>query len=236
MRKSLLLGILGTALLASSLAAEEIVLKDGTKVVGKIVGVKGETFLVRTSYGEMRIPRSDVITINFPENQPQPEAKELRPIDESLEKDLYVNRTEGFRVNVPEGWISVLDSFRTDASADVVTALSPPDRTLFFMVTPEKYEGSLNSYRGLAEIQYQTNFNEYEKVSEAEIQLDGRTGIRLVWRAKNKENGAPLKSLVIILPYEGKMQRLSFLTVEPLFDEALPTFENILKSYATIEP
>jgi hypothetical protein len=92
--KTIKLLITFIVLVVIPVAAEEIVLKDGTKIVGKIVGVKGETFQVRTSCGEMQVPRADVITINFPENQPQPKEGEALPaIDESLEGKLYVNRT-----------------------------------------------------------------------------------------------------------------------------------------------
>lgn len=235
MRKLTLL-VLALFLAAGFLAAEEIHLKDGTKISGKVIGVKGEMFQIRTSYGEIQVPRADIVEIRFPENQPKKEEVKVAPIDESLEKNLYINRTEGFRLEVPDGWVSRLERFRTPDSADVVAALTSPDMTLIMLVTPEKYDGSLSSYRGLSELQYQTSFDGYEKVSESEIQLDGKAGIRLVWRGKHKENGAPIQSLVIILPYEGKMLRLSFLTVEPLFQEALPMVEKMVRSYAKIQP
>lgn len=236
MRDNRFFGLLTVTLLLLTLptAAEEIVLKDGTKIVGKIIGVKGETFQVQTSYGEMQVPRSDVVTINFPENQPQSKEKELSPIDETIEGKLYVNRTHKFRLEVPTGWTSILTSLRK-TNNDVVAALSSSDETLLVLVTPEKFAGSLASYRALAEIQYQSEFAGYERVSEEEFQLDGRKGLRLVWRGKSKENQAPFKSVVIILPYDGKMLRITCLTIEPLFDEGLPLFEKIIRSYATIE-
>lgn len=216
--------------------AEEIQLKDGTKITGKIVGVKDDVFQIKTSYGVIQVPRSDLISIGFPENQPAKTVAALAPIDESLEKNLYVNRTEGFRLVVPDGWVSKLDSFRKEGNESIVAALTSADSTLILLVTVEDFKGSLSSYRGLAEMQYQTNFTDYEKVSDKEIQLDGRTGTRLVWRGNNKDNKAPIQSLVIILPYEGKMLRLSFLTVQPLFTEALPAFEKTAQSYAKIQP
>jgi hypothetical protein len=44
----------------------------------------------------------------------------------------------------------------------------------------------------------------------------------------------PLKALIYLLPYENRMVRLTFLTVEPVFDEGLPIFEKIAASYQTL--
>lgn len=50
------------------LSAEEIQLKDGSKITGKITGVDGNTFQVKTAYGEIKVPRTEIVTIQFPEN------------------------------------------------------------------------------------------------------------------------------------------------------------------------
>jgi hypothetical protein len=59
-------------LLAVSLvaAAEELVLKDGTKIVGKMTAINGDKIEVETAYGKMQVNRADVVTISFPENNP----------------------------------------------------------------------------------------------------------------------------------------------------------------------
>jgi hypothetical protein len=100
------------------------------------------------------------------------------------------------------------------------------------MVTPENFSGTLATYKVLAETQYQTRFKDYEKISENEIQLDGRTGTRIIWHGKNAQaNDTPLKSAIYIVPYDGRMIRLSFITLEPLFADSLPIFEKIASSY-----
>ena len=43
-----------------------------------------------------------------------------------------------------------------------------------------------------------------------------------------------MKSLVYILPYEGRMVRLTFITLESFFEEGLPIFEKIAASYKSI--
>ena len=79
MRARLLPMLMGLFLVVAAVCAEEIQLKDGTKITGRILGVNGDVFQVKTSYGEINVPRSDIISINFPENQPKPEAKEETP-------------------------------------------------------------------------------------------------------------------------------------------------------------
>jgi hypothetical protein len=105
------------------------------------------------------------------------------------------------------------------------------DQAHFFMVTPEIYAGSLTTYRVLAESQFQSKFQEYQRLSESETKLDGRGGLRLVFKGKTADTKTHLEFLVYILPYEGRMVRLSFFTLEPLFDDAVPVFEKIAASY-----
>jgi hypothetical protein len=223
--------IVGALLVAAALLAEEIQLKDGSKITGKIVGVSGETFQVKTNYGDINVPRSEVVSITFPENAPKTAASNADtppPVDEDLKGNIYTNHTAGFQVGVPSGW-KISPDLR--ASKDVVAALDSADDTLFFMVTPEKFSGTLATYKVLTENQYQKNFAGYVNDGESEAELDGRKGIRIICHGTAKSNNADLKFLVYILPYEGRMVRLSFFTLPPLFNDGLPAFEKIAASY-----
>ncbi len=218
--------------------AEELHLKDGTKISGTLTGVTGDIFRVKTAYGEIQVPRSQVVSITFSESQPNPQSSQdqVTPVvDELLQNTTYTNRTANFQLTVPQGW-KLAPGLRAQ-TPEVAAALQSEDETLFFLFTPEKFAGNLTTYRILVETQYQTKFKDYEKLSESNIQLDGRTGIQLVWHAKNSQaNDMPLKAVVYILPYDGRMVRLSFLTLEGLFNEALPIFEKIAASYHSISP
>lgn len=229
--------VLAALALVANLGAEEIQLKDGTKITGKLTGISGDTFQVKTAYGDINVPRSEVVTINFPENAPKTSAADgspLPPIDEELKGEAYINRTAGFRATVPSGW-KIAPELRT--GKDVAAALDSPDETLFFMVTPEKFSGTLATYKVLAETQYQKNFSGYVNDGETEAELDGRKGIRITWHGTSKANNADFKFLVYILPYEGRMVRLSFFTLPPLFSDGVPVFEKIAASYrSTIKP
>jgi len=62
--------------------------------------------------------------------------------------------------------------------------------------------------------------------------LDGQKVTRLVWHAKNRSaRDTAIKALVYVIPYNGKMVRLSFLTLEPLFDQNLLLFEKTAATY-----
>jgi hypothetical protein len=211
--------------------AEEIQLKDGSKITGTLMAIEGSTFRVKTAYGEIQVPRAEIVAIQFPENSSKKEGSSVgasSPMDESLDGTLYSNRTAHFQVTVPADWTL---SPELRLSKEVAAALKSADQAHFFMVTPEVFAGSLTTYRVLAETQYQSKFQEYKKLSESEAKLDGRTGLRLVWKAKTRDTNINVEFLVYILPYADRMVRLSFFTMEPLFDEAVPMFEKIAASY-----
>ena len=228
--------VAGLFLFCLPFRAEEIQLKDGNKVTGKVIAVTDDVFQIKTAYGNIQVPRSEILSIGFPENQPRVENDKVTgstPIVESLKGTSYTNQTANFQLTVPKGWMTS-ENLRNQ-SKDIIAALTSPDQTLIFMVTPEKFSGTLATYKVLAENQYQTRFKDYEKISENEIQLDGKTGLRLIWHGKNtKANDSPLKSVVYFVPYDGRMVRLSFLTLEPLFADSLPVFEKIAASYHSV--
>jgi hypothetical protein len=230
--------VAGLVFLCAPFRAEEIQLKDGNKVTGKVIAVTDDVFQIKTAYGNIQVPRAEIISIGFPENQPKTEKDAgpgATPVVESLLGTTYTNRTANFQVTVPKGW-KTSEALRTQ-SKDIVAALESQDQTLFFLVTPEKFSGTLATYQVLAETQYQTRFKDYEKISENEIQLDGRSGVRVLWHGKNTmTHDAQLKSVVYFIPYDGRMVRLSFLTLEPLFAESLPIFEKIALSYRSVAP
>lgn len=212
--------------------AEEIELKDGSKISGKLTAVEGNVFRVKTAYGEIQVPRSEVVLIRFQENGSKSESGSREPkadassVDESLDGTTYSNRTAHFQVNMPPGW-SLAPELRQ--GKEIVAALKSDDQAHCFMVTSEKYTGSLKTYELLAETHVQSNFQDFEKISEAPTKLDDRDGTRVVFKAK--KGAMVFKFLVYILPYDGLMVRLSFFTLEPLFNDAEPVFEKIAKSY-----
>jgi len=184
---------LTTLILVTHLGAEDIQLKDGTKMTGKLIAITGDVFQVKTAYGDINVPRSEMVSITFPENASKASGggASLPPVDEELKGQTYTNRTADFQIAVPSGW-KLAPELRT--SKDIVAALTSSDETLFLMVTPEKFSGTLATYKVLAETQFQKNFTGYVNDGETEAQLDGHKGIRLIWHGTSKANNADIKS------------------------------------------
>lgn len=237
MRKVLSAVLFSAILFCQTTRAEEIQLKDGTKVTGKLVGVTGDTLQIKTAYGEIQVPRAEVISINFPENQTKQAVAGTpaglpRPVDETLSNGKYVNRSGGFTVQVPADWKLAPQVLAQTPS--LIAALQSADATQLFLVTPEKFAGNLNTYRVLVETQIKTNFSDYQEVEQKDIELDGQKSMRMVATATKKDNGTPFKFLVYLIPYDGRVVRVTFFTLAPLYDDASPTFDKIAASYHSL--
>ena len=222
---------------APLLTAEEIQLKNGTKLTGTIVRVDGSVFQVKTAYGDVRIPRSDLISISFAgDQQPDNAAKTKEPpvVNERLAGTAYTNHTANFELGVPDGWL-LAPELRKE-QPDVIAALKSPDEAQFLVVTPEKFAGTLTTYEVFCETQYQTKFQDYKRLEKSDIQLDGRPGMRIVFQGVEPSSHVTLKFLVYIVQYQDRMIRLSFLTLEPLFADSVPVFEKIAHSYRLHKP
>jgi hypothetical protein len=242
MRRVLLLPLLIVA--AMPVVGEEISLKDGTKIVGHMTSVSAERIEVETAYGKMQLKRSDILTISFPENGAAPSNESTAsatparsvapPVDDSLQGTQYVNRTGKFALTLPPEW-----KINTNLSRgpQVVAALSSRDDMRFLIVSREQYTGSLESYRGLGEIQARRTLANYEELSAAPITIDGKSGLLLSYRGTlPKADNLPVQFLVAVIPSGTTYTRIAVWCVEPLFHEMQPTFERILSSYHSSEP
>lgn len=219
--------------------AEELVLKDGTKIVGKLTAVNGDKIEVETAYGKMQINKADIVTITFTENNPGgspaagPAKKELPPIDESLDGTQYANKTAHFSLTLPVEW-KINPSLRY--SADVLAALSSSDNMRYLIVVDEPYSGSAESYKGLVEIQAKRNLENYEMLTETPTTIDGKSALLLSYRGVSPAaQNLPIQFLVAIIPSADGYARVSTWCVEPLFNETQATFEKIIRSYHAVK-
>ena len=148
MRKFVLTLIFASVLFCLPTQAEEFLLKDGTKITGTLTGVSGDNLQIKTAYGDISVPRAQIISITFTENQPkaaEPAASSgaVRPMMKSLHDGKYVNQSGGFAVTLPADWKlapSLLDSIPS-----LIAALSSGDETRLFAVTPEKFGGTTDT-------------------------------------------------------------------------------------------
>jgi hypothetical protein len=237
MRRILFLPVF-SLFLAMSLpaAAEEILLKDGTKIVGHMSAVQADKIEVETAYGKMQLKRGDILAINFPENgsvaaPATPAARDAATassIEESLRGTQYVNKTGKFTLTVPPDW--KIDP--KPRSAPIVTILSSHDDMRFLTVTQEEFSGSLESYKGLLELTYRKMFGGYEELSVSPVKIDGKPALLLSFRGISaKANNLPVQFLVAIIPSGTTYTRVATWCVEPLFHETQPMFERIVNSY-----
>lgn len=229
---------------AGTVAAEEISLKDGTKIVGHMTSVSAERIEVETAYGKMQVKRGDILTISFPENGAAPSnessasatpARNVAPvIDDSLQGTQYLNRSGKFALTLPPDWKINASLAR---GPQVVAALSSRDEMRFLIVSREQYNGSLESFKGLGEIQARRTLANYEELSASPITIDGKASLLLSYRGTlPKADNLPVQFLVAVIPSGTTYTRIAVWCVEPLFHEMQPTFERILSSYHSAEP
>jgi len=230
---------------ALPLAAEEISLKDGTKIVGHMTSVSSDKIEVETSYGKMQLKRSDVLSINFPENGASTNAgsgsssgatsttasarRDGQSIDDSLQGTQYLNRTGKFSLTLPPDWKINTNLVR---SPQTMGGLSSRDEMRFVLVSREEYTGSLESYKGLGDIQVRRSLSNYEELSSSPITIDGKSGVLVSYRGTMpKAQNLPVQFMVAIIPSGNTYTRIAAWCVEPLFHEMQPAFERILTSY-----
>lgn len=84
----LAVAVLSLSLSAVAAHADEIRLKDGTKITGTIVGFENDSFRVETPYGFALVRKDMVadISISAPSKRPEPNAKSAEPAPQSPSK------------------------------------------------------------------------------------------------------------------------------------------------------
>ncbi len=234
MTKQSLLVALCVLLIPNIVVAEEFVLKDGTKINGKMVGIRGDSIEVETLYGKIKVSKNNIVSISFPENQPKAAAEktEAEPerikVEQSLDGTTYVNRTGMFKLTVPAGWKIAPDALRAGA----MTFLVSPDGNLGLVVIREAFEGSIRAYQGMLENARKT-FPGYRKVSEGQAERSGAPSATVIWEGKPQD--IVITYMDRVVPIEGAMTVVRGFAPVPLFDEKKETLETILLSYETLK-
>jgi len=226
--------------------AEEIALKDGTKIVGHMSAMSTDRIEVETAYGKMQLKRSDIVTISFPENgapastntaaavAPAGSVKRDGPvIEDTLQGTQYMNRTGKFVLTLPPDWRI---NPALSKAPTTIAALSSKDEMRYIIVSREEYNGSLESYKGLGEILARKNLSNYEELSASPITIDSKAGLLLSYRGNlPKADNLPVQFLVAIIPSGNTYTRIAAWCVEPLFHETQPLFERIMSSYRSVD-
>jgi hypothetical protein len=218
-------------------AAEEISLRDGTKIVGHMTAVSSDKIEVETSYGKIQLKRSDILSINFPENgtpaasasEPGPAKTEAPKMDEALNGIQYINRTAKFSLTLPPDWMIATDLHR---APETLTALSSRDKMRYLIVMQEEYPGSLESYKQLAMLNARRTLGNFEELAESPATIDGKSALLVFYRGTlQKGNNLPVEFVSAIIESGKTYTKVSVWCVEPLFHDMQPAFEKLLNSY-----
>lgn len=189
----LLLFLVGLA--AGPAAAEEFYLKDGTKIVGKIVAFENNAFRVETSFGVAIIYRDRITRIVFPEASPEPAPAEpaKKPEPEAPKPEAAAPRPAARSEKSPAAptpekivehvtgtqYVNETYHFRmfkpptwlsypqlVKPQAPLVAALGTPDETTLLLIGRETYNGNLASYARLAEGSLRQLYENYRRQGE----------------------------------------------------------------------
>ena len=215
--------------------AEEIVLKDGTKIVGHMTGITSEKIEVDTSYGKVQLNRGDIVSITFTENSSgkAPDvaaAKQALPkMDEALTGTQYLNRTAKFSLTLPPEWAIDPNLRNTPAT---LAGFSSKDKMRFAMVIQEEYPGSMDSYREVTMLSVRRTLSNFEELARSNATIDGKPAILVFYRGTlQKSNNFPVEFLSAFIQSGNTYTKISVWCIEPLFHDMQPTFEKIVASY-----
>ncbi len=170
------------------LCAEEFYLKDGSKIVGKIVAYEKDSFRVETSFGIAIIYKDRVQRIVFdgaPPGAAPPSPPAAAPASapvrteppaptrliENVSATEYVNQTYGFRIFKPPTWRSYPQLVRPQTP--LVAALGTPDESTLLLIGRESFNGSLADYTRGAERLLQQFYDDYRPQKERPTQVAG---------------------------------------------------------------
>jgi len=190
-----MLGAVLVLLVGAPLGAEEFYLKDGTRIVGKVVGYEKDAFRVETSFGIAIIYKDRIQRIVFDASSPAaapgnpaaaapaapdrssspPEPPPPMRLVESVTATEYVSETYGFRIFKPPTWRSYPQLVRPQTP--LVAALGTPDESTLLLIGRESFSGSLADYTRGAERLLQQFYEDYRPQKERPTQVAGLSAI-----------------------------------------------------------
>lgn len=289
--------------LAPPAPAEELVLKDGQKIVGSIVGYEDGMFRVETGYGFALVRKDKVASVNFgagspgeavkkaaeqktrteanklasegarpvkgaasspgkpvapvpPSSQstgaetaaaPRPQAPTAPPpppvsrpiseplpphLDERVEGTSYVNETFRFSMFKPPGW-KVFEGIPRETVPAIVALGTEDEQTLLF-VHRQAWSGPPDLKKDATEERLQQTYQDYQKISESLVQLDGRPAFRRVF--KGVLDGVEWYGVSVLISKDNSVFGIMGLTSAETYQFQQAVFNKIINSFRFLPP
>jgi hypothetical protein len=187
--------------------AEEFYLKDGTRIVGKIVAYEKDAFRVETSFGSAVILKDRIERIVF-DQLTAGEARRQKPLQPATKSDPSRSapppKSRGQAASAPPlspdevvervtGTAYINETFRfqmykpptwrsypqlVKPDTPLVAALGTPDETTLLLIGREYHRGSLQDYMLQAEQSLEELYEDYREEGEQRTEVGGLSAIQ----------------------------------------------------------
>lgn len=233
---------------------EEIELKNGSKLVGKVVSLSGDIFEIQLSGSKIQVARSEIASIKFPGNQSAPSSTTVpspaAEVKQSLLGTTYTNLTGNFTLTIPDGWRT--NDALAMKSPGTVGALSSVDGNSNILIQWVKQSSDPAQLAQLVDSMFKASFEGYQKLDQHPVTIDGRTGQVLTFRAvmaigKVSEKAGtdsaadttlkiPAKYMLNLIKADQGVMDIMCVSPETVFDKMQPLFQQISASFRMIPP
>jgi len=139
---------------------------------------------------------------------------------------VYDDPALGIRISLPDEWRLLRiepGSFSRPRNA----MFGKPGSTAMFMLTRERFEGSLELYQKMLD-RFFSNKTDFKRAGEDTVKRDGLTGAR--WNVSWNENGIVYSAVIEIFGSGDDYYRITTLAPKEVYDRYSVTFEDVLRS------
>lgn len=256
--RALLCGLCLSCALGLPAGADELKLRDGTKITGKIVGFEDDHFKVETPYGFALVRRDKVASITMTEDKSnsKPNAKPAAAtpapppttaaassapttaptpapaprVREEVAGTTYTNHLYGFRLYKPPSWQVIEGAHRTLPNA--VVAMGTGDETTLLVVGREPVRGSLESQASATERRLREIYENYRALGDEKTTVAGQPA--LARRFRGTVEGRDWSGRVVWVAHGGDLFMLFGMTYAE--SDLIQIQENVIaKTIASLE-
>jgi hypothetical protein len=139
---------------------------------------------------------------------------------------VYDDPALGIRISLPDEWKLVKvepGSFSRPRNA----MFGKPGSAAMFMLTRERFEGSLELYQKMLD-RFFSNKTDFRRAGEDTVKRDGLTGVR--WNVGWNENGIVYSAVIEMFGNGDDYYRITTLAPKEVYDRYSVTFEDVLRS------